>query len=153
MSEPPGPAGKAKARGEGGSITGATWRYGSERLEGGEWVKRPAGTKGFESGMKSLRVAEAPCALAIGRRGRIVAGEILSSWTLLSVSSPVECSILGVHGLNHFLVRVAGLGHDPVHFVQASGFTAGCLDGLLDRPLDGWCGEAHVCDPAGWAVS
>jgi hypothetical protein len=43
---------------------------------GGKWVKRPAGAKGFESRKKFLRVAEAPCALATSRRGRIIAGKI-----------------------------------------------------------------------------
>ena len=87
----------------------------------GEWVKRPAGTKGFESGMKSLRVAEAPFALATGRRGRIVAGNLLSSWSLLSGFQPRRMFYFGVHALIHFLVRVAGLGSVPVNLKWPSG--------------------------------
>ncbi len=95
---------------------------GEREMWDGEWVKRPAATKGFESRMKSLRVAEAPCALATGRRGRIVAGMILSSWSLSNgFQDPVECSIFGVHELIPFLVRVAGLGSVPLHLERASG--------------------------------
>jgi hypothetical protein len=49
---------------------------------GGEWVKRPAGAKGFERRMRCLKVAEAPYALATVREDEIVAGEISSSWSL-----------------------------------------------------------------------
>jgi hypothetical protein len=89
---------------------------------GGEWVKRPAGTKGFESRMKSLRVAEAPCALATSPRGRIVAGRIVSSWSLSSGFQPRRMFYFGIHGLTHLLVRVAELSSIPVHLEQASGF-------------------------------
>ena len=42
--------------------------------QGGEWVKRPTGAKGFERRMKCLKVAEAPCALATVCEDEIVAG-------------------------------------------------------------------------------
>ena len=66
MSEPLGPAGEGQMwiEREGVLPERRDVEVREREMQGGEWVKRPAAAKGFESRMRCLSVAEAPCVLA-----------------------------------------------------------------------------------------
>ena len=97
MSEPPGPAGKANARGEGGSITGAVRRGGvGARDTGRAMGEETSGNEGFrkknevlESRRSSVSACEWPS------RKDLLQGRSKARDRYSTVSRSVECSIWG----------------------------------------------------------